>query len=282
MFKKAVAILITAVVLITMTVIPHAETVNRLFNGSFEFLVNGSPANWVMEWFDRSDGATVFAVETADPQLGEKYATITNNVPNDSRYVQTVNVEENKKYKLSCYIKTENVSEEGKGANLSITSQLVTSERIKGTTDGWKYVEMYAVIEEGVSTINVSVGVGGFSGLSTGKASFDNVMVEEVETIPEGAPCAIIKPENNESKNNNSNNNNKGNNSSPKNNESKNDLAKVVWIILIITIIAMGIAIYNANKSGKNLPVKNNNSDENVDENVDIDESSDNEESNDN
>lgn len=257
MLKKAIVIFFTTALLMTMTVSPYATTQNFLFNGSFEQLVDGTPANWIMESYDKDPGASTFEVETADPQLGERYVTITNNVTNDSRYLQAVMVEENKKYKLSCYIKAENVSEEGKGANLSVGSQLITSKQIKGTTEGWEYVEMYAVIEEGAKTMNVSVGVGGYSGTSTGKASFDNVLMEEVELIPEGAPVAIIKPldkgssNNNNNDNNNNNNNNSTNNTPQQNNEGKDGLGKVVWIVLILAVFVVGVATFNTIKSSK-------------------------------
>jgi len=42
--------------------------------------------------------------------------------------------------------------------------------------------------------------------MSTGKASFDNVTMEEVETIPEGAPRAVVKAQNTKKSSNNSNN----------------------------------------------------------------------------
>jgi len=176
------------VLLIALTVVSCAENTNYIFNGSFELLIDGEPSNWMREAYDKSPGASNFRVETEGAKFGEKYVTIINNKLNDSRYSQIVLVEENKKYKLSCYIKTENVSEEGKGANLSVAEQTVTSKRIKGTTDDWEYVELYVITESGVDRIKVTVGLGGYSGMSTGKASFDNVTMEEVETIPKVRP----------------------------------------------------------------------------------------------
>jgi hypothetical protein len=267
-FKKLIVFLITAALLLTIAVASYAQVINYIFNGSFEQLIDGSPANWVTHSYDKSSDAAVFKVETDNPQLGEKYATITNNVPNDSRYIQTVLVEENKKYKLSCYIKTENVSEEGNGANLSIAGQQVTSKKIKGTTDDWEYVELYTVIESGVETMKVTVGVGGYGALSTGKASFDNVLMEEVETIPEGAPCAIIKPTENESKDNKDNNSdNSSNNSSSKKDESKTELGKVVWVVLILAAIVVGVAVFNTYKSANNPSGNSGNASNKIDSN---------------
>jgi len=229
MFKKVVAIFTTMVLLIALTVVSCAENTNYIFNGSFELLIDGEPSNWMREAYDKSPGASNFRVETEGAKFGEKYVTIINNKLNDSRYSQIVLVEENKKYKLSCYIKTENVSEEGKGANLSVAEQTVTSKRIKGTTDDWEYVELYVITESGVDRIKVTVGLGGYSGMSTGKASFDNVTMEEVETIPEGAPRAVVKAQNTKKSSNNSNNTNNTKSSSSQNNENKNELGKVAF-----------------------------------------------------
>lgn len=279
MFKKVVAIFTTMVLLIALTVVSCAENTNYIFNGSFELLIDGEPSNWMREAYDKSPGASKFRVETEGAKFGEKYVTIINNKLNDSRYSQIVLVEENKKYKLSCYIKTENVSEEGKGANLSVAEQTVTSKRIKGTTDDWEYVELYVITESGVDRIKVTVGLGGYSGMSTGKASFDNVTMEEVETIPEGAPRAVVKAQNTKKSSNNSNNTNNTKSSSSQNNENKNELGKVVLVMLIVGAIAVGVAVYNTFRSNKKVSGNQGNASNNTGTNTNMTESAANKES---
>lgn len=267
------------VLLIALTVVSCAENTNYIFNGSFELLIDGEPSNWMREAYDKSPGASNFRVETEGAKFGEKYVTIINNKLNDSRYSQIVLVEENKKYKLSCYIKTENVSEEGKGANLSVAEQTVTSKRIKGTTDDWEYVELYVITESGVDRIKVTVGLGGYSGMSTGKASFDNVTMEEVETIPEGAPRAVVKAQNTKKSSNNSNNTNNTKSSSSQNNENKNELGKVVLVMLIVGAIAVGVAVYNTFRSNKKVSGNQGNASNNTGTNTNMTESAANKES---
>lgn len=274
-----VAIFTTMVLLIALTVVSCAENTNYIFNGSFELLIDGEPSNWMREAYDKSPGASNFRVETEGAKFGEKYVTIINNKLNDSRYSQIVLVEENKKYKLSCYIKTENVSEEGKGANLSVAEQTVTSKRIKGTTDDWEYVELYVITESGVDRIKVTVGLGGYSGMSTGKASFDNVTMEEVETIPEGAPRAVVKAQNTKKSSNNSNNTNNTKSSSSQNNENKNELGKVVLVMLIVGAIAVGVAVYNTFRSNKKVSGNQGNASNNTGTNTNMTESAANKES---
>lgn len=268
MLKRVTILIIVTAIVMSMTASLNAEGENILFNPSFELLKDGAPVNWVAEAWNKDAGATTFEVQTDNPQEGERYVTITNNVTNDSRYIQSVMVEENKKYKISCYIKAENVSNEGKGANLSIGSQLTTSKEIKGTTNGWEYVELYTLIGKGIKTINVTVGVGGYSATSTGKASFDDVKMVEVDEIPADANFTEIKPIDNGSNNNsnNNNNNNNANNNNGQKTEDKGGLSKIVWIVLILAVIVVAVATLNTFRSGKKPPSDSSSEDSDEDE----------------
>jgi len=52
---------------------------------------------------------------------------------------------------------------------------------------------VYIKTGENVETIKVSLGLGGYGNLNTGKASFDNVMLEKVDNVPDGARCVIVE-----------------------------------------------------------------------------------------
>jgi len=67
------------------------------------------------------------------------------------------------------------------------------SKDIRGTVDEWQYTELYIKTGENVETIKVSLGLGGYGNLNTGKASFDNVMLEKVDNVPDGARCVIVE-----------------------------------------------------------------------------------------
>lgn len=249
MLKKAALLFIITLSVLAFSSGVYAEGENLLQNPSFEEEKGGAPIGWIMEAWDQNPGAVDFKIETADPQDGGKYVTITNNQKSDSRYLQAVNVKENTKYKLSCHIKAENVGNEGKGANLSIGSQLVTSKDIKGTNGKWEYVEMYVIIGKGIKTINVSIGVGGYGAVNTGKASFDTVKMEMVDKIPDGAIVTELNNQESGSSNNNKNSSNSNNNA--QNNQNQGGLSNVVWIVLLIAVIVVGVAVYNTFKTGK-------------------------------
>lgn len=240
MLKKVIFLIIAMVVALTPMMGMCAEVKNILFNNSFELTGDDEPTNWTTKSWNKDPGAAEFKIETENPHSGEKYVSITNKVENHSRYIQSVLVEENKKYKISCYIKTENVSENGKGANISIEKYLPTSKRIKGTTNDWEYVELYVSTNKGVNNIDVSLNLGGYSGTCTGKAYFDSVLMEEVDSIPEGAPVAEINEDTNNSKSD-----------SKSSNEKKSGtevISKIVLAVLIIAVVVVTVVIFKSKK----------------------------------
>jgi hypothetical protein len=240
MLKKTVLLIIVMVIALVPTISLCTEVQNILFNNSFELTKDGKPTNWVTKSWINDPGAVEYKLETDNPQSGEKYVSITNNVESHSRYIQSVLVEENKKYKISGYIKTENISENGKGANISIENQVTTSRRIKGTTKDWEYVELYALINKGVNKIHLSVNLGGYSGTCTGKAFFDNIIMEEVDSIPEGASFAEI--------NNNSDELKTNSNNVKKKISGTEATSKIVLVVLIIAVIVVTIVTVKSKK----------------------------------
>lgn len=219
---------------------------NLVKNGSFEDVQNGMPTGWTISTYNDEDGAAEFNVVSDEAYDGSNCVSVTNNVQNDSRYMQTVSAQPNKNYKLSCYIKAENINDSGNGAVLSIEGQLAATPSLRDTGGSWEYVEMYAKTGEGVYSFNVTVGVGGYSAESTGKGYFDNVTVEEIDTIPEGAIVAIVE---NPYLDNSSSDNQSESDSDTSENEKKSGTSTTVWLILVVCILITAAAIYNTFKS---------------------------------
>lgn len=145
---------------------------------------NSSPTEWRLDEF-RKDGTTV-KIEQWDAHGGNNYVTLENREDNDARLIQTVKIEDNTKYRVSGWIKTENVSQEGIGANLSLNEHWFISREIKGTNNKWEYVEFYLSATKGLSTVTVCLRLGGYGGTSTGKASFDDISMVKVDKVPGG------------------------------------------------------------------------------------------------
>ena len=188
--KKIMFMLVLFILFFTDSECIEAE--NLIKDPSFEDLIdfqNGS-STWRTLTFNAEKGYSEFAIETSGAHTGEKYVTITNHKENHSRFVQRVNVESGKIYRLSCWAKTENVGIEAKGAIITEEGIIEHSPGITGTTVDWVYTEMYIRIGKNIDSIVVSVSLGGYYGTNKGKASFDDVTVQEVIDMPQGAVVA--------------------------------------------------------------------------------------------
>jgi hypothetical protein len=165
---------------------------NLLKDPSFEEMKSPyDPGPWYISMFNTEAGTTEFELETGNTRSGNNYVTIINNRDNHARFIQNIPVEEGKTYRLSCRICTENVGMETKGANISEESVSEISPDIKGTNGRWQYTELYLKTGKGITDISVSLNLGGYWGVNTGKASFDDVTVEEVAHIPVNARVAV-------------------------------------------------------------------------------------------
>ncbi|MCX7747431.1 MAG: carbohydrate binding domain-containing protein [Clostridia bacterium] len=197
MQKKVISALITASMLCFIPM-SYAENANLLKNPSFEEQSQDNlPASW--EKWSYTPENSDFKLEQGKAHEGKNYITIINNKPNDARLKQAISVKENSTYKLSAWIKTENVGTGKTGAIISLEGRTESSSPISGTNGKWEYKEVYMKAGSGISTLNLTIGLGGYSNENTGKASFDDIKVEEVSTIPNGA--SIFEIANNPSNN---------------------------------------------------------------------------------
>ncbi|MDP4145257.1 MAG: hypothetical protein Q8936_12375 [Bacillota bacterium] len=224
---------------------------NLIQNGSFEDVTGNNPNGWTISVWDKKSNGSVLKVETGTGHTGSKFVTITNNINNDARYTQKVNVEENKMYKLSGYIKTNNISKQGSGACLSIEGKLEATTALTGTSADWQLKEMYIKTGKGINNITVTVDVGGYGSLSTGTASFDDITLEEVSSIPQNAIVSNIE---------NAANNNSGaaNNASANSSNSSSSAVRIIFgVIILIAIVGFGYYAYtNKNKKGSSQKIE--------------------------
>lgn len=207
-------------------------------NPSFEESTSGSPSFWTFDSYTKDSSYSKSSVVTGTAHSGKSFVTIENFKQNDSRFKQNINVKPNTTYKLSCWIKTENVGsvQNGRGASISIEGKHEASKDLKGTNNNWQQVEMY-VNTNSQTSFTVTVGIGGYGADDTGKASFDDVTIEEVTSVPEGA---IIASLDNQTV---ANNNNSTQNNSPTSQIS--GPGSTFWIILILgALIFIGGVVY--------------------------------------
>jgi len=171
-----------------------ATSSNLLINGSFEdgsYAPDAAPAAWTQDAWNWS--ASTFIWDDAQAHDGNRSVRITNDDFNDARWAQTVTVEPNTDYRLSGWIKTENVAHTQEsidaGANLSVFDSpefriWTYVGELFGTND-WTYVSL--VFNSGdVTELTIAARLGYWYGTTTGTAWFDDIRLEPLYASPPG------------------------------------------------------------------------------------------------
>jgi len=182
-----------------------AQGENLVTNSGFEAGSLDTEYSWTSDCWDKNEGVTLFSLDESEVHNGSKSALIVNNSANDSRYKQTIAVKANTYYRMSCWVKTENVGSQQKGANLSIENSTDSSKDIKGSSNYWEYIELYGKTSPDQQSFTLTLGIGGYGSTNTGKAWFDSVEVVELDNLPPGKTSVNMDP------NWNSQNNQSGN-----------------------------------------------------------------------
>jgi dolichyl-phosphate-mannose-protein mannosyltransferase len=188
--KRLITSIVGVIIMLSLTP-AFADTANLVQNPGFE---QGSPTvaySWSENIWDKTRGSQI-VIDNLEKHSEQRSIKIVNSSPNDTRYEQTINVKENTNYRLSCWVKTENVGSGSKGANISVYGIPDTSGDITGTSEGWQQIEMYGKTGKDQKQIGLTVGVGGHGSINSGTAWFDDVKVEEVSKVPEGKKIADL------------------------------------------------------------------------------------------
>lgn len=162
----------------------HAEEKNLLKNPGFEEA--DKPFFWDENIWEGSDGKKTIKIDTQTFHSGKQSVYIKNDVSGDSRLTQTLDVKPSTIYKISGWIKTENVGTTNKGANFSILMLTETSKDVTGTSD-WQQIDLYGRTGSDQNSITITMGLGGYGNTNTGVAYFDDISLTELTEIPAGA-----------------------------------------------------------------------------------------------
>lgn len=161
------------------------STNNNLYlNGGFEQSHSGLPSAWVTNLYSTDGSNSKFYIDRQAPHSGKNCFTIESKTANDAKLIQTINVKSNTVYKLSCYIRAEDVPKGKMGAYISVIDIVDASANVYNTSGKWQYVELYGKTGNGQKTLDVCLRLGGYGSINTGKASFDDFSVEEVQNPP--------------------------------------------------------------------------------------------------
>jgi dolichyl-phosphate-mannose-protein mannosyltransferase len=174
--------------------VPHASADSLPQNPGFETGSQSNPDYWIPEFFDKTQDATMIQISNIEMHSGQFSLQIVNLQPNDSRLWQYVSLHPNQSYRISVWVKTEQVGTSGRGANLSALGQTVTSKDVTGTISGWEQLTLFVATGSGQDiNLPISIGIGGYGSLNTGKAWFDDIEIAVIEQIPAGESVVQVE-----------------------------------------------------------------------------------------
>ncbi|HEX9061561.1 MAG TPA: phospholipid carrier-dependent glycosyltransferase, partial [Clostridia bacterium] len=231
LFIKSLAIIfiLTSSFLVSGTAL--ADTAVDVQNIGFEDGGTDAPLFWdVNSWENNGRAFTDSSIKHS----GQKSVCIQNDKPTDTRCRQSVQVKPNTVYKISCWVKTQDVGPDKKGANISVAEITDTSKDIHGTNTGWENISLYGRTGSDQNKITVTVGLGGYGSLNSGKAWFDDVSVTEVSSVPGGENIVSLFM-NSQSDNASSTGTNNGNTS--------NNMILILLAAVFVFIVGVGIIL---------------------------------------
>jgi dolichyl-phosphate-mannose-protein mannosyltransferase len=194
-FSRKLAITAAALVLLlclapmfpaALTTKAMADGQNLLTNGTFEDNDGTVPDDWVTDCWSKEDGYSLFSMDLTGGADGKAAVCIENVEVNDARFTQEVAVKKGTLYKLSGDIKVEG-ADGTFGATLSFKDTFTHTDPLFDTKGQWKHVEVYARASTDQTKTTIFVRLGGYGSTCHGKAWFDNVVLEEVDSLPNGA-----------------------------------------------------------------------------------------------
>lgn len=151
---------------------------NLLLNPSFEtgsYSPASAPDHWTHEIYDPS---VLLLWDDTQAYEGNRSVKIMVETPNDVHWAQTVAVQPNTNYRVSGWIKTENVGHTAEsvdvGANLSILGEWDFRSRPLFGTNDWTYAS-FAFNSGERTEVTVAARLGFWSGTTTGTAWFDDL-----------------------------------------------------------------------------------------------------------
>jgi alpha-N-arabinofuranosidase len=163
----------------------HAE--NRLPNPSFEAAERNRPVGWRSQ---RWSGQATFGHDTIG-RTGDRSARIASEEGGDASWTVTVPVEPFGRYRLSGWIRTENVrTEGGRGALLNVHTLAGAATRALTGENDWTRVDVEFDVED-QDAVQVNALLGGW-GNATGAAWFDDVRLELVSQREVPTPRIVV------------------------------------------------------------------------------------------
>jgi len=172
----------------------HAGNSNLLQNSGFESISDTKASDWSTYIWEEKNGQFDIASDELIKHSGQRSMKINSTYLTDIRLKQEVDVKPNSFYKLAAWVKTQDIGQENKGANISADGILSTSKDLRGNND-WQQIELYGKTGKDQKKLIVTMGLGGYGSLNSGTLWLDDVSVEAIKSIPAGIQAvSLLKP----------------------------------------------------------------------------------------
>lgn len=203
-----------------------------LQNGNFEDNDGKSASFWTFNsWQDEGN----MAIDKSVSRNGSASVRIENRAdePSDSRIHQVLNVEPQTLYLLTCWVKTKDVANVGYGANISFTMSSVNmsveypiSNQEVATTNGWKKLSLYFKTDTNMTSVEATIGLGGYSSENSGTIWIDDASLKKVDSVKGDNKIFQLKSP-----------------ASASDTDSQNNdgSSSMLWLIILIVIVVAGI-----------------------------------------
>lgn len=234
--KKLLAIILTILMLVGITAC--GSNVAEFVNADFEkgMTGNGGIEDWQRyDYYGKMEPGNPYTEFSLTDHDGGKALCIYNKQPNDARLYQHLNTEAGKNYVVTLDVKTEGVTEDGAGLNISALGYGGTTTRVIGNTD-WTQKTFYITIDaDKEDGFDLCLCLGGYAAESVGKAYFDNITIKEINSVPEGADSIRVW--------NSSGNTEEKEDDTPEAERFMNAVFKVMFFVVIGLVAAYSIIV---------------------------------------
>jgi dolichyl-phosphate-mannose-protein mannosyltransferase len=161
-----------------------ASAKDLITNGLFTKGIAEQPAGWKHIAFDQRPDAVTFQWIRESSETG--MIAITNLKPDDSRWYQIFPVTPSTWYRVSGWIRTQNVGARQFGASLTEFESGYASRDVRGTAP-WQEISFFMKTRPAQKSAQLGCRLGGFSSEDTGTAYFTGISFSEVGSPPRSA-----------------------------------------------------------------------------------------------
>ena len=246
--RMSVVLAIGLLVFVSTYSIGMAE-VNILKNPGFEQSQNGLPSGW--NFMNGISQDAKMDLSKTKPHSGTSCLTIENINPTDTMIIQNLEVQPEKVYKVSGWLKTENIQNQAGSANITLyyvnngygCKGIYTSTEYQNTGNKWAKMEFYIRTLKESSPLTLGLRLGGQGTKNKGKVFFDDLSVELVNN-PAVPVSNFFIPTDMKS-------GNSASSSNPANNTPGSSPHNVL-LFTVLGILGLGVLIYFEHKVSKN------------------------------